>query len=198
MKKTLYGLLAVFVLVGATPALAQLPGIELEPYIGVYVPTQDIVKDDILGVTGSQKEGLVVGARLTFWLAGPFGIEGNFTYAFSDGEEDDGTTVTEESAAVWMGDGRLIWKVLPGPLGIHLTGGVAVIGRSGDAYDEVTEGKTDFGGVLGAGLRVKLPGVFAIRGDVDVFGYSAKIEDADSQFQADVVASAGLVIGLGG
>ncbi|UCC71065.1 MAG: outer membrane beta-barrel protein [Gemmatimonadota bacterium] len=200
MTKKLCGFAAVFVLlVGATPAQAQF---ELEPYLGVYIPTQDLIDQEVtpgVQVTGSQKEALAVGARLGYGF-GPFGIEGNFLYAFSDAEGTDeaGDPVPDESAAVWTADGRLVWKVLPvGPVGIHLSGGVALIGRSGDAYQDVEEGKTDVGGVLGAGVKIKLPGMFAIRGDLDVFGYEAGIEAADSQFQVDVVASAGLVFQFG-
>jgi hypothetical protein len=191
----------------ATPAFAQLPGLELEPYLGVYIPTQSVVDQNIPGVgdvKGSQKTGMALGARLTAWLAGPLGFEINGAYNFSDVEEGDGTTPTDTSAAVWMADGRLILKLLPGPVGIHVTGGVALIGYTGDAYSEVTEGKTNLGGVAGAGLRFKLPGIFAIRGDADVFVYKAQLTgdfgagetQTNSEWQVDLLLSAGLVIGL--
>ena len=98
-----------------------------------------------------------------------------------------------------------IWKFLPGPIGIHVDGGVAWIGRGGDAYNQITEGKSDVGGVVGAGLRLKLPGLFGIRADADAYLYEAQFTvdadgtpvTADKQFQVDLVLSAGLAIGLG-
>ncbi len=89
-------------------------------------------------------------------------------------------------------------------MGVHATGGVALIGRTGDAYNDITEGETDLGGVAGLGLRFKLPGVFAIRGDVDGYVYETQLTgdfggttlETEGQFQVDVVASVGLIIGL--
>ncbi len=207
MLKRFVGTAMVLAVLVATPAFAQLPGLELEPYLGVYIPTQSVVDQNIPGVgdvKGSQKTGMALGARLTAWLAGPLGFEINGAYNFSDVEEGDGTTPTDTSAAVWMADGRLILKLLPGPVGIHVTGGVALIGYTGDAYSEVTEGKTNLGGVAGAGLRFKLPGIFAIRGDADVFVYKAQLTgdfgagetQTNSEWQVDLLLSAGLVIGL--
>ena len=197
MLKKLCGLAVVVAQLGAAPALAQVPGsFELEPYVGVYVPTQALVSDAVLGVKLSQKEGLVVGGRIGYWIT-VIGIEGNFRYAFSDAEADDSGTVTQESAAVWSADARLIWQLLPGPIGIHINGGVAVIGFSGDAYADLDDGKTNIGGVVGAGVRIKLPGIFAIRGDVDGYMYQAELGTAEKQFQADVIASAGLIFALG-
>jgi Outer membrane protein beta-barrel domain len=214
MLRKVFGLSLVFAVVTATPAMAQLPGIEIEPYVGAYIPFQDLLSESInvpgvgdVSLVAKQKEALAVGGRVTLWLAGPIGVEGNFVYAFSDGEAADPDSTVTESAGLWVADARLIWKVLPGPIGIHLNGGIAVVGRSGDFYQDIEKGKTDIGGAVGAGLRFKLPGMFAIRADADVYLYSAQftITDVDlgaftteSQFQADLVVSAGLVIGLGG
>lgn len=206
MVKKLWGIAAVLVLVTGSPAMAQIP-IEIEPYVGVFVPFQDLVKEAVDGadVILGHKEGLAVGGRLGLGL-GVLGVEGNFMYAFSDVEgKADGET-GEESAALWVADARLVWKLLPGPIGLHVNGGVALIGRSGDFYKEIDEGKTKVGGAVGAGLRVKLPSILSIRGDADVYLYSAKLTadipelggvvTTESQFQADLVLSAGLVFSL--
>lgn len=207
MRHKWFGVVTAALLIGATPGFGQLPGLELEPFVGAYVPTQDVVDQDILGeqFQGSQKEGFLIGGRLTAWLAGPLGVEGSFQYALSDAEVTEGTTTFDEDAGVWMGSGRVILKLLPGPVGIHVNGGVALIGRTGDAYDDVTEGKTDLGGVAGVGLRVKLPGVFGIRGDLEGYAYQTELTidtgggstvTTDGEWQVDVVASVGLIIGL--
>lgn len=202
MIKRLFATTLVLVVLGATPSLAQLPGLDIEPYIGAYIPTQNVIDQNALKV--SQKNSLALGARLTAWLAGPLGIEGNFVYNFSDAELSDGTTTADTSAAVWMGDLRLILNMLPGPVGVHITGGVAAIGYTGDAYSDVTEGKTNLGGVAGAGLRFKLPGIFAIRGDADVYVYKVQLGgevggipvETNSQWQVDLIVSAGLIISV--
>lgn len=204
MTKKLFGLTAVLALIGVNPVMAQIP-IEIEPYVGVYIPFADLANQVVEGadVLASQKEALVVGGRLGLGL-GIVAVEGNFMYAFSDGERtEDGETVSQ-SAGIWVADARLLLKLLPGPISLHVSGGPAFIGRSGDFYNDITDGKTDLGGAVGAGLRVKLPGILAIRGDADLYLYSSKLTidtgvvqgELDSQFQADLVLSAGLVISL--
>jgi hypothetical protein len=197
----LCGFAAVLVLVvGATPAQAQF---FVEPYGGVYIPTMDLIDQDFLGETikGSQKTSFALGGRLGFGF-GAFGVEGNVLYALSKTEATiDGTPVPDEDAAVWTVDGRLAWKILPvGPVGIHLTGGVALVNFTGDAYEDIG-GTSNLGGVLGGGVTFKLPGMLSIRGDLDGFFYQAKFEqggqETDSAWQVDVVASAGLVITFG-
>lgn len=207
MRKKWLALAAALAALYAAPAFAQLPGVEVEPYLGVYIPLQDVVNQNIpvVGdVKGSQKDGLAIGARVTAWVAGPLGLEVNGSYNFSDAEVSDGTTTADESAAVWMVDGRAILKMLPGPVGIFVTGGVALIGYTGDAYADVSEGKTNLGGVAGAGVRFKLPGVFAIRGDAEGYFYKAQLTgdfgdgeiQTDAQWQVDVRLAVGLVIGV--
>lgn len=214
MMRRLFGVAAAFALLGATPALAQLPGVEVEPYLGVYVPPLDLADDrvDIDGfpsdVGWSQKEALAFGGRITVWLPGPLGIEGNFVYALSDVEQSIADSARDFDANAWALDGRLILKfgVPLAPISFHVNGGIALIDHGGDGYDVVTDGDSSVGGVVGAGLRVKLPGLLGVRLDAQSYLYSAEltVDDPDfggevtfgNQFQADIVLSAGLVISL--
>ncbi len=215
MIRKLFGLVLVFAFAGAAPAMAQLPGLEFEPYLGVYLPVQDVIDQTVavpgLGdtkIVGSQKEALALGGRLSLWLGG-IGVEGNVMYAFSDAEATTGTEVSDTSAYVWTADARLAFRfgVPLAPVSFHINGGVAMIGRGGDAYDALNaDGKTDIGGVIGAGARVKLPGIFGIRVDGNALLYSAQITvdddelgqvEFDSKLQADVILTAGLVFGIG-
>ncbi len=208
MRKGLFGVTVALALSGVAPLFAQ--GIEIEPYVGVYIPTQDLV-DQVPGgaftelLQASQKEGLAVGGRVTVWLA-MLGLEGNVLYAFSDAQTSvDGDADPDESAAVWTADGRLVLKLLPGPVSVHIGGGVALISRTGDFYDEVSDGTSNVGGVAGLGVRVKLPGVLALRADADGYFYSSQLTadldgtpvEFDSATQFDLVLSAGLVFSLG-
>jgi hypothetical protein len=210
MKRTVCCVALALVFAGATPAMAQLPRFEIAPYVGAYIPLTNLLSEEIFleEFTASQKTSLAVGGRVTAWLAGPLGLEGNFMYAFSDAESNDGTETSDTSAYVYAADARLVFRIgVPvAPVSFHISGGIALIGRGGDAYEEVTQGKTDVGGVVGLGTRIKLPGMFAIRVDADGFVYQSEltIDDVDlgeftfdKQWQADLVLSAGLVIGFG-
>ncbi len=201
MMKKLCGLTLLLVLVGASPALAQLPGIgiDLTAYGGVFVPLNDIVEDEVIG-TGKHESALAVGGRLTLGLPGPLGVEGAFNYVLSDVEEEGAGT---ESAHVWAVSGRAVFEFgLPAaPLTFFVNGGIAYIDRGGDAYEDV-EDKSNVGGVAGVGVKVGLPGLLAIRLDVEDYIYSAKptiagLEPADSKLQNDIVVSAGLVFSIG-
>lgn len=210
MMRRLFGVGAALALLGATPAMAQVPGIEVEPYLGVFVPVLDLVDDtqNGLDVIAAQKEALAVGGRITVWLPGPLGIEGNFVYALSDVEQTVDGAGGDVDANAWAIDGRLIFKfgVPLAPISFHVNGGIALIDHGGDAYEDVTDGDSSIGGVVGTGLRVKLPGLLGIRLDAQSYLYSAEltVDDPDlggevtfgSQFQADIVVSAGLVISL--
>jgi hypothetical protein len=188
--------------------MAQIP-IEIEPYVGVYVPFADLVSDvvDGVGVTVKHKEALTLGGRLTFGL-GALGVEGNFVYAFTDVRAKTDGEADEWSGAVWVADARAVWELSPGPIGLHFNAGIALIGRGGDFYDsfEIDGGKTDVGGALGAGIRVRLPGILAIRSDADLYLYSTQLTGTvpgvaepvtlEAKFQTDLVLSAGLVLSL--
>ncbi len=210
MMRRLFGVGAALALLGATPALAQLPGIEVEPYLGVYYPVLDLVDDTQAGfdVVASHKEALAFGGRITVWLPGPLGVEGNFVYALSDVEQTVDGAGGDIDANAFALDARVIFKfgVPLAPVSFHVNGGIALIDRGGDAYEDVTDGDSSIGGVVGTGLRVKLPGLLGIRLDAQSYLYSSEItvDDPDfggevtfgSQFQADIVISAGLVISL--
>ena len=187
----------------AGPATAQLPGIEISPYVGGYIPVTDLVDEQDIDLTASHKEAFAFGGRVGVNLPGPLGVEGSFLYALSDLESDDQGEVVDTDAAVWAASGKLIYEFgLPAaPVSFNVNGGLALIGRTGDAYENADE-TTDVGGVVGAGLQVGLPGLWSIRFDVEDYLYSFQAEgepgeEFDSQFQNDVVISAGVVWTLG-
>jgi hypothetical protein len=210
MTKNLCGLTLLVALVSATPALAQLPSIDFTAYGGVYVPLNDVVEEQVLGVdfTGKHENALAIGGRLTLGLPGPLGVEGAVNYALSDVEVDSAGATVKESANVLAVSGRLVFEFgLPAaPLTFFLNGGVAYISRGGDFYEGVKD-KSNVGGVAGVGLKLGLPGLVAIRLDAEDYIYSAKpmlvdpvgnpIELADSQLQNDIIVSVGLVFSIG-
>jgi hypothetical protein len=199
------GVVAVALALSAGSALGQTPSLELTPYVGVFVPTNDLVDVPSIDLTVKQEAGLALGARLTYGLPGAWAIEGGFLYALSDNESDDAGDVVGTDANVWAGSGRLLYRIgVPlAPISVHLGGGLAVFGRGGDAYGEA-EGTTDFGGVVGVGATLDLPILLKIRADVEDYIYSVALsggeedEEFDSRLQNDLVVSIGVVLGLGG
>lgn len=206
MSRTVCGILVSLMLAGGAQAQTPGVGIEFEPYLGAFLPLTDLVGDEVAGVPigVSQKEGFALGGRMLFKLGGAMGIEVNGLYAISDVEVDTGTTGSTEDAYAWTVDGRLHLSLLPGPISIHGTGGVAMVGHGGDGWDEVTSGELDVAGVLGLGTKIGV-GPLTLRGDADVYIYSAQLTiatpgapaaetEAGSEVQTDLVISAGLVL----
>lgn len=190
-------------MVGVTPALAQLPGIEISPYVGAFVPLTDLVDEEDLDLTVSQKEALALGGRVKVKFPGPLAVEGTFMYALSDIESDDRGEVVEVDASVWAASGRLVYTFgLPAvPVSFNASGGVAIVGHDPDV--EGAESETDIGGVVGLGLKLDPPGLLGVRVDVEDYLYSFHAEGeageelGDSQFQSDLVVSVGIVFELG-
>jgi hypothetical protein len=193
MLKRLFGIVAVLAVLSATPGLAQVPsiGFEFGPYGGAYVPTTDLV--DETGFTRKHKTGIALGARASVVIPGPFSVEGNFMYAFSDVEDTPADPVDGANVYAVSGLLRLGFSLPASPVSFHVGAGAAYIMRGGDAYEGV-EDKNDIGGIAGVGMKAGLPGIFKIRVDAEGLFYSAAVGGADSQFQIDIVVSAGLVI----
>lgn len=194
--RRLWGLgLAVAVLsVVPSTAAAQL---ELDGYLGAYIPLNNLVAVEGVNPAAQQKTALAVGARATVWLA-VLGIEATFMYAASDRESDESGVMVDTSAEIWAASARLALKLgLPVvPITFYFNGGPALIGRGGKAYEDA-EDKTDIGGVLGGAVLLGR-GKIRLRGDVEAYLYSFTEPgiSIDSQFQTDIVVSAGLVLAL--
>ncbi len=188
-------------------AAAQLPGIEIEPYVGIFVPLSDLVDEESTGVrfVASQNEAFALGGRAMLALGGAMGFEGNFLYAWSDVDTiSSGTGGGSETAYTWAADARLHYTLLPGKVSLHFTGGAAIVGHGGDAWQDVVDGDWNVAGVGGVGVKLGLGGL-SLRGDADVYIYSAELtvrnqqgQDVTfgSEVQADLVISAGLVLSL--
>jgi hypothetical protein len=197
MLKRLFGVIPVLAVMSASPALAQVPGVgfEFEPYGGAYIAATDLV--DEADFVRKHKTGLGLGARATVVIPGPLAIEGNFVYAFSDVEDTPAGAETSANVYAVSGLLRFGFSLPASPVSLHVGAGPAYVMRGGDAYDGI-EDKNDIGGIAGVGMKVGLPGIFKIRVDAEGYFYKAALSDgvdpADSQFQTDIVVSAGLVI----
>ena len=200
MAKVIVVALIGMTVAAAGPACAQGRGVELTPYVGIYVPLANVIDerttqemDGVIVGTETQaghKTGLALGGRLTVWLSERIGAQGSFNYAFSD--------LGASGAHVWTAAGRLVYRLAqPNPqFSLELSGGPAIVGRGGAFYDLV-ESTTDVGGVLGVGGRIQVGGV-ALHLDLEDYLYSVQLEipEVDSQFQNDLVFSVGVAIPL--
>lgn len=222
MKKILLSVLASFlVLAFTTPAAAQDKTVEFTPFAGVYLSTADLISETATfeGVdfeaSFKQKTALAFGGRVTGWFTDMVGLEGDFAYALSDVEisaAGGGTAAdVDADAGLWAGSGALVLAFPAGEMAeFRAKGGLAVIGHTssddedldGGSLWEDVDGTTDVGGVLGIGLHLMISDNIGVRIDAQDYLYSAKFGDSDtgetdSQFQNDLLFTAGLSIGLG-
>lgn len=197
----------------ARPLAAQ--KFEVTPFLGVYVPTADVIKETAGGITVTAKHGTAIlfGARATYWTSPTVGLEGSLGYTSSSvefGVDTSGIHVgsVSYSAHVLLGSGRVLFKVGPksGDTDVHLLAGVGFISHGGDAYTQLGQGvggvsgTTDVGGVVGASVRLKAGEKLKVRIDLEDNLYSAKFSiggsESTSHFQNDLVVSLGLAIPL--
>ncbi len=214
MRKTVWCVGALLVLLAPSAGSAQQVAVEFNPYGGLFLPVTNIlelnsvargeiaseveeglgdlgviVSLDLDELTAKHKASFLFGGRLTVWVTDVFGVEGGFAYALSganvdlagtaDGFEFDEADLIEAvrelggseavaeveqdllepDAYVWLASLKGLYRFVPQPGGIfaiHIGGGVALIGRGGDAFEEVG-GTTDVGGVLNLGLPSTSP-----------------------------------------
>ena len=179
--------------VAATPAAAQ-GGVNLVPWVGVYVPTSNSV--GALGEDLSRDVSVAGGARLTFWGTGHLGFEVSGGYAPSK----IGDETINERVNLLLANARLLFALSPvtNKVGFYIAGGPALLARGSNPFDD-DRSSTDLGGVLGLGFRFG-------GGDNSRVGFRIDLEDylyngdfgGGDDFQNDLVASLGVSIALGG
>lgn len=154
--------------------------------------------------TIDQNNAFALGARLTFPIGAQIALEGEFAYAMS------GLSITEEDGVasgidggisqngnVMFGSFRAVYS--PRRSNLFVLVGPAVVTRGGDAWDGVDKGDiTDFGGVVGLGIRANVTPRFRLNITAESYLYSFDGGGPDSKFQSDILVSIGVPISLGG
>jgi hypothetical protein len=190
--------LTVAVVVGllaAPPAQAQ-GGVNIVPWVGVYIPTRnniETVGEDII----ERDKSVMGGARLEFWGTGHLGFEVTGGYAPA---KIGSTTINDANTDLLAASGRLLLAISPptNPVGFYIGAGPALLTRGSNPFDDDAS-STDFGGTVGLGFRFG-------SGDNSRVGFRLDLEDymydgdfgGGDRFQHDLVASVGLSIALGG
>lgn len=182
-------------LVGSAPAAAQ-QRVDYVGYVGAYVPLNSAINEP--NAEFQQQTGLSIGGRGTLWLEEALAVEGGFVFGFSDVEMSGVAGQTTEGGHVWAASGRALYRPFQteGAVLIHLGGGLAIIGRGGDTYTNIT-GTTDIGGTVGVGASFAVARGFSIRIEAEDYFYWAKFNpdlplETGTRFQNDLVFSAGL------
>ena len=180
-------------IVTARPADAQGIG-SVVPWAGIYVPT----KNKFSGVGGDIKRenSFIGGGRITLWGKSPLGLELSAGYAPANISVAGATVNGERKSNVFVGSLKLMLGLsqATSPVGIYIGAGPAVIRRGDDLLHE-GESHTDFGGAIGAGVRIPVAGSLAVRFDAEDYLYGGNFSGS-KDFQNDLALSAGLSLGL--
>ena len=186
-------------LIVARPAVAQ--RVSLSPTIGVYIPTSELIKA-ASGEEFKQEIGVSVGGRLGVTISPRFGIETTVSYVPSNLRFTFDQSETTTDANLLFGSARATFHVIPWtqPVWLSLNGGVSMIKRGGQAYEEI-EDDTDVGGVVGATVGLHLGSMLSFYVAAEDYIYGRKIDEAaldvDSETQNDVQVSIGFGFPVG-
>lgn len=196
---TAAGLVVAAALVAPSNAEAQ--RVSLSPTIGVYIPTSELVKA-ANGEEFKQEVGLAIGGRLGLTLSPRFGIETSVSYVPSNLRFTFDETQTTTDANLLFGTVRGTLHVVPmtQPLWLSLNGGVSLVNRGGDAFEDA-EDKTDVGGVVGATVGFRLGSMLSFYVAAEDYIYGTKFEATglgeESRTQNDVQLAVGFGFPVG-
>jgi hypothetical protein len=206
MKATLTTVaLLVLLAAPALPASAQSRRgqVDLTPFAGVFVPTNNIVDADAI-TTGTpavkHSTALVVGGRLTYWLRSNLGLEASVAFSPNEIESTALGIPGDVDADFLVGSLRLVCAIgKPGHAAFLMTGGVGFFGTT---YDDPLDMTTGGLGILGFGARIPLGGPIALRLQVEDQISTTEWETVngktDLKLQNDLTFKGGLTLSFGG
>jgi hypothetical protein len=192
---------AAVVTLAVAPATAEAQRLSLSPTIGVYIPTSELVKAS-QGEEFKQEIALSVGGRLGVTLSPRFGLETSVSYVPSNLRFTFDGSETETDAKLLLGTVRATFHAIPmtSPVWLSLNGGLSMIRRSGEAYEDV-EDNSDVGGVVGATVGFRLGSMLSFYVAAEDYIYGARIDDGglgdESLTQNDVQIAFGFGFPVG-
>ncbi|HVX38548.1 MAG TPA: hypothetical protein VHB25_03160 [Gemmatimonadaceae bacterium] len=202
-------------------ALAQNPAgsVVVTPYVGVYSPSTDVMKEGVsaagqsVTANGKHQASAAYGMNASYWITDRLGIELGGAYSSSQLKgtitQTGITPVTiTDHAHIWLGSAKLMIQLLPPSTGANLRLGIgpAFVTRGGTAYSGDNTGSvtglTDFGGAVSLCSKIPVTRNFGIRVRAEDYMYQAKLGwnavnannsyTFNSRMQHDFVFSAGL------
>ena len=184
--------------------------ITLTPYVGSFYAVGKYLDFSNGSITAEQTNTAVFGGRLSFPIGAVLSIEGAFGYASSDVFLRVKNGCTDGSGGTWdcstnfkgnviLGSARLQFR----PRRSNLYGilGGAVVNHGGDAW-KGTNQLTDFGAVVGFGLRASVTPRISLNMTAEAYIYSFDPDGTGNTFtsktQEDLLFTVGVPIKLEG
>ncbi|KPK81419.1 MAG: hypothetical protein AMS25_06555 [Gemmatimonas sp. SM23_52] len=219
----------LLILVLARPAAAQeQAAITVMPFVGLYLPTADLVSDQIVPepaplqietINMEQRTGLALGLRAGRSLSNRVYVELEILYASSEiklsgtrREPADQPTSTLSARVLGLGANALleVFRAPFTPFAIHLLGGLGLVSRGGEFFNEgggvgdaffgSLDGGTALALILGTGFRYGLSPKTSIRLDlrdyISSYAQSLPGGQLDAELQNDFWVSGGVELTL--
>lgn len=189
-------LVAVGILTTAPVAVAAQGSTALTLFGGVYTPLGSDIDLGGVGGTVERNNSFAGGARLSFWGSNILGFEFSGAYSPAEVTIAGGTINEDRNLNIFFGSAKLMLGVSPkmSPVGFHVGAGPAVI-RKGEDVTAQSESQTDFGLVVGAGVRIPFSTGLSLRVDAEDFIYKGEFGNSD-ETRNDLLLTAGLSIGF--
>ena len=163
---------------GGAPATRT--GLSLTPYIGVIVPTADLIQYN--AETTKLSAAIVFGGRLGIGLGQRFGIEGDVGYSpMSLDYSGSGGASLSQDVRVLTASARANLYLIPrtSPFWIGINGGVGAVRHTfkvGTAGTTQFEPGTNVGGVIGASAGIRIGRVLALNIGAEDYLYTASFD----------------------
>jgi hypothetical protein len=190
----------------------------------VYLPTADLVSNQLVPdpgplqpetITMGQETSVALGLRASRTLSSKVWVEAELLFAPSTitivgtrQEPADRPTQTKDARVIAFGANILyeLFRAPFTPFAIHALGGLALVNRGGEFFDEggglfpAIEGGTDVAAILGLGARYGFSPKLGLRLDIRdyISSYAQKMPGGtlDSELQNDIWITLGLEITL--
>lgn len=188
----------------ASPAAAQAK-LELTPFFTSFYAVANVTSEFAGDPSVKEKHFPAPGGggRLTYWISPTLGIEaaGAFTASGTRIVSTDPTATfgASLSGTVTTASGRVLYR--PARTNLFLLFGAGAVIRGGDSWDfpTLTE-TTDFGGIVGFGVRASVTPKLALLVSAEAMIYSLDVDGPDtfydSSTQADIYVSIGVPLAL--
>jgi hypothetical protein len=154
-------------------------GISITPYLGVIVPTADLI--DYNNQTTKLSAAIVFGGRLGIGLGQRFGIEGDVGYSPASLEYSSAGTNLNQDVRVLTGSARANLYLIPrtSPFWVGINGGIGAVRHTfkiGTAGTTAFEPGTNVGGVVGAAVGIRIGRLVALHIGADDYFYNASFD----------------------
>jgi hypothetical protein len=175
---------------GTSQLQAQGGGFSLSPYVGVVMPTADLLTLSKGTGTGTQSlklsTAITVGGRLGIMFGSRVGILADVGYSPGSLNFDSTGVTANTDVTTTSGVGKLVVYLIPStsPVWLNVIGGGGAIRHSfknaAGTLSGLKDG-TNIGGVIGAGAGIRLGQFIALTGNVEDYLYDASFDNSGTK-----------------